>query len=94
MLCLVFDPSLAKLASLVSTMLDLFGLLDLQRLYHTNSLEVLASLAQTMLDLLDLLGLLDFALCSSLTLVFEQILRKLYEKRRIPIQEFTFSMIY
>ena len=93
MLCLVFDHSLAKLASLVKTMLDLFGLLDLRRLHQTNSLELLASLAQTP-GLLDMLGLLDFALCSSLTLVFEQILRKLYEKRRIPIQEFTFSMIY
>ena len=74
-------------------MLDLFGLLDLRRLHQTNSLELLASLAQTMPGLLDMLGLLDFALCSSLTLVFEYILRKLYEKRRIPIREITFCMI-
>ena len=71
MLCLVFDTSLTKLASLVRTMLDLFGLLDLRRLHQTNSLELLASLAQTMPGLLDMLGLLDFALSNSLTPVFE-----------------------
>ena len=70
MLCLVFDTSLTKLASLV-TKLDLFGLLDLRRLHQTNSLELLASLAQTMPGLLDMLGLLDFALSNSLTPVFE-----------------------